>query len=165
MVCNSWNMFWTFAAEHLSAPDDTGSSQRALLNLGAQTPGNDAVGSGGANEFAHGEGALPGTADQYLHGNVYGPAVDDHGNADCGAGQTGYTMAGNPFRAKGVPGDPYRRATVDRFPNDGPLGPTYKQLDRNGEGVGLGPARVPDGETFTAVPGGHGVDVPKGGTP
>jgi hypothetical protein len=24
---------------------------------------------------------------------------------------------------------------------------------------------VPDGETFTDSPGGHGVDVPKGGTP
>ncbi len=164
-VCNGWNWFWTLAAEHLSAPDDTGSSQRALLNTGLGLPGSDTIGTMGANEFAHGQGELPGTAREDLHGSFYGPAVDTRGRADCGAGQTGYTMAGNPFRAKGVPGDPYRRATVDRFPNDGPLGPTYKQLDRNGEGVGLGPAQVPDGETFTAVPGGHGVDVPKGGTP
>ena len=40
-VCNSWNIFWTFAAEHLSAPDDTGSSQRALLNMATQQPGTD----------------------------------------------------------------------------------------------------------------------------
>ena len=58
-VCNSWNIFWTFAAEHLSAPDDTGSSQRALLNMATQTPGTDGIGSSGANEFAHGKGALP----------------------------------------------------------------------------------------------------------
>jgi phospholipid/cholesterol/gamma-HCH transport system substrate-binding protein len=163
-VCNSWNYFWTLAAEHLSAPDDTGSSQRALLNTALGAPGSDAIGSSGANEFAHGAG-LPGAAQQDLHGTFYGPAVDAQGNANCGAGQTGYTMAGNPYRAKSVPGDPYRRATVDRFPNDGPLGPTYRRLDKNGRGVGLGPKRVPDGETFTDAPGGIGPDVPKGGQP
>ena len=72
-VCNSWNIFWTFAAEHLSAPDDTGSSQRALLNMATQAPGTDGIGSSGANEFAHGKGALPGRADQYVHNNVYAP--------------------------------------------------------------------------------------------
>jgi virulence factor Mce-like protein len=164
-VCNTWNYFWTMAAEHLSAPDDTGSSQRALLNTALGAPGSDSVGSSGANEFAHGEGGAPGAARQDLHGTFYGPAVDAQGNANCGAGQTGYTMAGNPYRDKSVSGDPYRRATVDRFPNDGPLGPTYRQLDKNGRGVGLGPTRVPDGETFTDAPGGHGVDVPKGGRP
>jgi virulence factor Mce-like protein len=164
-VCNGWNYFWTMAAEHLSAPDDTGSSQRALLNMGLGLPGTDAVGASGANEFAHGQGQPPGAARQDLHGTFYGPAVDAEGRANCGAGQTGYTMAGNPYRDKSVSGDPYRRATVDRFPAAGPLGPTYRQLDRNGRGVGLGPSRVPDGETFTDAPGGPGVDVPKGGTP
>ena len=38
-VCNTWNQFWTFAAEHFSAPDDTGSSERALLNMAAGQPG------------------------------------------------------------------------------------------------------------------------------
>jgi virulence factor Mce-like protein len=158
-VCNSWNMFWTFAAEHLSAPDDTGSSQRALLNLGAQTPGNDAVGSGGANEFAHGEGALPGTADQYLHGNVYGPAVDDHGNADCGAGQTGYIQAYNPLRDKSVKDDAYQGVVAERFPVRGRLGPTYAQFGKDGRGHGVNADHVPAGETFTSRPGGHGADV------
>jgi len=164
-VCNDWNYFWTMAAEHLSAPDDTGSSQRALANTGLGAPGTDAIGASGANEFAHGQGTPPGAARQDLHGLFYGPAVDAQGRANCGAGQTGYTMAGNPYRDASVPGDPYRRATVDRPPSNGPLGPTFKQLDRNGRGVGLGPTRVPDGETFTDVPGGHGVDVPKGGRP
>jgi phospholipid/cholesterol/gamma-HCH transport system substrate-binding protein len=164
-VCNDWNFFWTMAAEHLSAPDDTGSSQRALLNTGLGAPGTDAVGASGANEFAHGAGGLPGAAPQDLHGMFYGPAVDAQGRANCGAGQTGYTMAGNPYRDASVPGDPYRRVTVDRPPQKGPLGPTFRELDRNGNGVGLGPARVPDGETFTDAPGGHGVDVPKGGRP
>jgi virulence factor Mce-like protein len=164
-VCNDWNYFWTMAAEHLSAPDDTGSSQRALLNMGLGAPGADAVGASGANEFAHGQGTPPGAARQDLHGLFYGPAVDAQGRASCGAGQTGYTMAGNPYRDPSVAGDPYRRATVDRPPSNGPLGPTFRELDRNGNGVGVGPSRVPDGETFTDAPGGHGVDVPKGGKP
>jgi hypothetical protein len=75
-------------------------------------------------------------------------------------------MAANPYRDKSVKGDPYRRVAADRFQvAGGALGPHYAQLDKNGRGVGLGPTRVPDGETFTNAPGGHGVDVPKGGTP
>ncbi len=158
-VCNTWNQFWTFAAEHFSAPDDTGSSERALLNMAVGQPGTDAIGSQGANEFAHGKGAPPGTAEQYVHNNVYGPAVDEHGNADCGAGQTGYIQAYNPLRDKSVKGDPYQGAVTERFPIRGRLGPTYAQYDREGKGVGLNPEHVPAGETFTDRPGGHGVDI------
>jgi len=158
-VCNYWNMFWTFAAEHLSAPDDTGSSQRALLNLGGGQPGTDVIGNQGANEFAHGDGSLPGSADQWLHANVYGPAVDAQGNADCGAGQTGYIQAYNPLRDKSVKGDPYQGVVVERFPVHGRLGPTYAQFGKDGRGVGLNPDHVPAGETFTERPGGHGADV------
>ncbi|HEX7301104.1 MAG TPA: MlaD family protein [Solirubrobacteraceae bacterium] len=158
-VCNSWNMFWTFVAEHLSAPDDTGSSQRALLNMGGQEPGTDGVGNGGANEFAHGKGALPGNAEQWLHDNVYGPAVDAHGNADCGAGQTGYIQAYNPLRDKSVQDDPYQGVVSERFPVTGRLGPTYAQFDKAGRGHGSNPDHVPAGETFTERPGGHGAGV------
>jgi virulence factor Mce-like protein len=158
-VCNSWNMFWTFAAEHLSAPDDTGSSQRALLNLGGGQPGTDVIGNQGANEFAHGEGSPPGTAEQWLHGNVYGPAVDKDGNADCGAGQTGYIQAYNPLRDKSVKGDPYQGVVAERFPVRGRLGPTYAQFGRDGKGIGLNPDHVPAAETFTQRPGGHGADI------
>jgi phospholipid/cholesterol/gamma-HCH transport system substrate-binding protein len=158
-VCNYWNIFWTFAAEHLSAPDDTGSSQRALLNMATQQPGSDGIGASGANEFAHGKGALPGNADQYVHNNVYGPAIDDKGNADCGAGQTGYIQAYNPLRDKSVKGDPYQGAVTERFPIKGSLGPTFAQFDKDGKGHGLNPDHVPAGETFTDRPGGHGVDI------
>ena len=164
-VCNDWNYWWTLVAEHLSAPDDTGSSQRALLNTSGGAPGSDHVGASGANEFAHGEGRAPGSARQDLHATFYGPAVTAQGRTDCTAGQTGYVMAANPYRDKSVKGDPYRRVAVDRFATAAPLGPHYGELDKNGRGVGLGPSRVPDGETFTNTPGGHGLDVPKGGTP
>ena len=37
--------------------------------------------SGDMNEFAHGKGALPDHADQYVHNSVYAPAIDANGNA------------------------------------------------------------------------------------
>ena len=52
-VCNYWNMFWTFTAEHFTAPDATGGSERALLNSAASQ--DDGIGSQGANEFANGK--------------------------------------------------------------------------------------------------------------
>ena len=158
-VCNYWNLFWTFAAEHLSAPDDTGTSQRALLNMAGGQPGADTIGSDGANEFAHGKGSFPGQAEQYVHNNVYGPAIGSQGQADCGAGQTGYIQAYNPLRDKSVKGDPYQGAVTERFPVKGDLGPTYAHFDRNGRGSGLNPSHVPAGETFTDRPGGHGADI------
>lgn len=164
-VCNSWNFWWTLLAEHMSAPDDTGSSQRALLNASSGAPGSDHIGASGANEFAHGHGEGPGAAKQHLHANFYGRAVTPDGRADCNPGQTGYVMANNPFRDRSVKDDPYRRAVVDRFPTKGPVGPWYKRLDREGKGVGTGPAAVPAGETFTDRPGGVGVDIPMGGRP
>ena len=44
-VCNYWNMWWTFLAEHFSESDPTGSAQRAMVN-GAppQTNGIGAMG-------------------------------------------------------------------------------------------------------------------------
>jgi virulence factor Mce-like protein len=164
-VCNYWNFWWTMLAEHMSAPDDTGSSQRALLNMSGGEPGTDHVGASGANEFAHGEGEPPDGAEQHLHANFYGPAVTADGKADCAAGQTGYVFAGNPYRDATLKDDPYRRAVVDRFPTKRPLGPTFKRLDREGKGVGVGRTEVPAGQTFTDAPGGIGADVPKGGRP
>ncbi|MGZ6672146.1 MAG: MlaD family protein [Solirubrobacteraceae bacterium] len=168
-VCNNWNYFWTLAAEHQTAPDASGSAQRVLLNVaGAQQPGTDSVGSAGANEFAHGKGAQGTSAPEYLHGNYNGPAVNDKGDANCGAGQTGYVAAANPYRDTSIKGDPYKNAVVEtgqfvkayaeRKDLAGPK-PLYAQIDRNGKGVGLGPTHVPAGETFTARPGGRGADL------
>ncbi len=85
-VCNNWNYFWTLAAEHQTAPDPSGSAQRVLLNMaGTQEPGTDSVGSAGANEFAHGKGAIGASAPEYLHGHFNGPAVNAKGEANCGA--------------------------------------------------------------------------------
>jgi virulence factor Mce-like protein len=160
-VCNTWNTFWTFAAEHFTAPDSTGSSQRALLNTGA--PQDDSVTVQGANEFATGRNVLePGGIRQFVHNNFYPAAVDEQGNADCEAGQQGYVYRGNA--SDDTPDGFYERAVVSPTPGRGPdftgdQGPTYKRYDRNGRGIGLNRARVPAGQTFTREPGGRGATV------
>jgi phospholipid/cholesterol/gamma-HCH transport system substrate-binding protein len=154
-VCNYWNMFWTFTAEHFTAPDQTGGSERALLNSAANQ--DDGVGSQGANEFANGKNTLPnnGGAPQYLHNNFYGDAVTPAGRANCTIGQQGYVYSANPY---GYP--EYHRASVDHPYQDNPIGPSFKTFDHEGHGIGLNPDSVPPGETFTSRPGGRGVDTP-----
>jgi len=156
-VCNSWNFFWTLAAEHLSAPNPSGTEQRALVNSSAQAgPGeNDGVSSSDANEFAHGKQG------QFVHMPANGQAVNSRGEANCQAGQTGYVKRANPFRDRSIPGDPYRDVVVDGVPSGGVrVGPTFKQLDRNGKGTGgLNRDKVLPGQTFTQFPGGRGATI------
>jgi virulence factor Mce-like protein len=163
-VCNSWNIFWTFAAEHLSAADATGTAERALLNDagGQQQPGTDNVDSDSANEFAHGDSSIGSSArPEQIHNAFYGDAVWPDGRANCMAGQTGYASSSNPFRDRSH-GDPYRHDFVEHSHQDEPLGPTYARFGKDGKGIGLNPARVPPGETFTATPGGHAAQLPVG---
>jgi virulence factor Mce-like protein len=157
-VCNNWNMFWTFTAEHFTAPDQTGGSERALLNQAANQ--DDGVGAQGANEFANGMGTLPnnGGAKQFLHNNFYGDAVTPSGQANCTIGQQGYVYSANPYDP--TPDHHYKRASVDHPFQDKPVGPSFRTFDRDGHGQGLNPDHVPPGETFTSRPGGRGVDTP-----
>jgi phospholipid/cholesterol/gamma-HCH transport system substrate-binding protein len=154
-VCNYWNTFWTFVAEHFTAPDETGGTQRILANNGAPQP--DDLNSIGANEFAHGGPVLVpinGGRPEHLHGDVFGnTAVTPQGNADCEAGQEGYLYASNPFTPNPAV---YGRAVVDPPRNRLPVGPTFARYDKQGKGHGLNLARVPAGQTFTRVPGGRG---------
>jgi hypothetical protein len=157
-VCNYWNMFWTFNAEHFTAPDATGGSERALLNSAASQ--DDGIGSQGANEFANGKNTGPnnGGAPQFLHNNFYGDAVTPGGQANCTIGQQGYVYSSNPYDP--TPDKHYKRASVDHPFQDRPVGPSYHEFDANGHGVGLNRDTVPPGETFTSRPGGRGVDTP-----
>jgi virulence factor Mce-like protein len=155
-VCNTWNLFWTFTAEHFTAPDDTGGSERALLNNSAGQA--DSVSEIGANEFANGVDPDPtnGGRPQFLHGNTWGnQAIDGKGNANCQAGQAGYLSRGNGLSPYG---DRYEHAVVDTPRIDKNLGPNYRTFDKNGKGSGATRARVPDGETFTPEPGGAGAN-------
>jgi hypothetical protein len=130
-VCNSWNYFWTYLAEHFSEPDSTGSAQRALVNLaGIQ---DDSLGAMGANEPANGHNVVEGTP-QYSQDQAYGAAVAADGQADCEAGQRGFLERQARFY------DPkYKVARDPRSP--GLQGPTF-----------AGRPRVPAGQTFTHEP-------------
>lgn len=96
---------------------------------------------------------------QHLHANTFGgQAVTPEGRANCQAGQQGYLFAGNRFAEDQRT---YGRAVVDtptREQHDLELGPTYAKYDREGNGIGLNPARVPEGQTSTSEPGGRGVN-------
>jgi virulence factor Mce-like protein len=156
-VCNTWNLFWTFTAEHFTAPDATGGAERALLNDGPNQA--DSVTAIGANEFANGKNVQSnnGGVPEYLHGNTWGSmATDPQGRANCQAGQAGYLNKGNRFSPYGKR---YEHAVVDTPEYDGrPIGPNYATFDKNGKGSGSTPDHVPDGETFTPEPGGTGVN-------
>ena len=156
--------------------DETETGQRALLNDGYS--GDDNVSSQGANEFVHGVAnpndprnnpaspASNGGRPQHLHNNTTGgDAVHPDGRANCQKGQQGYAYGLNRFRPAGY--DAYARAVVDQpVPDDSiDFGPTFDKYDREGRGVGLGPARVPAGETFTVHPGGTAQQLPAGGLP
>jgi ABC-type transporter Mla subunit MlaD len=156
-VCNYWNIFWTFAAEHFTAPAPWGGAQRVLLNTGDRQDDN-VSNSLGANEFATGRNVVvPNGIKQYVHSNTAGGnAIDRTGAADCTPGQQGYSYAANA-------GDDtkdkfYRRAVVDHLNglfDDVDKGSTFNKFDIHGRGSGLNRPRVPEGQTFTDIPGGR----------
>ena len=91
-VCNSWNYFFTYLAEHFSEPDTTGSAQRALVNTTGRQ--EDSLGSMGADEPANGKGVIEGTP-QYGQDQPYGAAI--------GAGRE-RRLRGRPARLRRAPG-------------------------------------------------------------
>jgi virulence factor Mce-like protein len=138
-VCDYWNYWWTFLSEHLSEQTQFGFAQRALINLAP--PGGNSVGQQGATAPVNGGTAGSDTPPlsifgglEYLHGQPYGAAIDNQGNADCETGQRGWPKKLNYF-------DPQKRlfATDQHTPGD--QGPTFH-----------GRARVPNGETFSRNP-------------
>jgi virulence factor Mce-like protein len=158
-VCNNWNAFWTLAAEHLSATVNTGTAERAMLNnTGNQ---DNSQGSMGAVLPAAGFGVQRSQDNdpQFLHVAAYASSIMPDGSADCEAGQQGYPSAGNsltPFHQVN-----YRHVVADVNHTRDASGPHYQRFDTNGKGVGLGPARVPSGETYTDQPGGTGAQITK----
>jgi virulence factor Mce-like protein len=141
-VCNYWNYWWTYLSDHLAEENDTGTVQRiqaksvdpgqenSLSSFGAEAPAN-----GGTEDSPR--NLLPPEGDRaFFHGQPYGRAVNEKGEADCEAGQRGY-----PERlAQELP--PQFKVAVDpRTPGD--QGPTY-----------TGRPRVPEGQTFSAEPEG-----------
>jgi ABC-type transporter Mla subunit MlaD len=124
-VCDYWNYWWTYLSEHISEQTQYGFAQRVLLMFGDATE-QDNVGSQGASYPA---GTFGGP--EYLHGQPYGAAIDNAGNADCETGQRGYPKKLNYF-------DPQGRALATDPHTPGDQGPTF-----------AGRPRVPAGETFS----------------
>ena len=137
-VCDYWNYWWTYVAEHLSAHTKYGFAQRALINLAA--PSGGSVGQQGATTPVNGTSGSnvpPLTVfggQQFLHAQAYGAAIDNHGNADCETGQRGWPKKLNALDPEG------RNLAVDPH-TPGDQGPTFH-----------GRARVPAGETFSRSP-------------
>lgn len=143
-VCNDWNYYWTFLAEQFSLQGTYGFGQR--LGFGqtsdsvAGTAVNDVAGTSPAYAPAAGEvktrvtNALVQGPPQNLHGQAYGAAVDNQGNADCETGQRGYPLKLNAA-------DPLHRNLVVDPHTPGNQGPTFR-----------GRPRVPAGETFSRNP-------------
>jgi virulence factor Mce-like protein len=105
-VCNYWNYWWTFLADHLTDEEGTGTIQRiqAKTVSGAQDP---------LDNFGAAQ-PIPG-----LHAQFYAAAIDDQGNADCENGQRGYPT----HLANGIPSS--RQIVVDST-TPGNQGPTFK---------------------------------------
>jgi virulence factor Mce-like protein len=144
-VCNSFNYFFTYLAEHFSEPDSTGSAQRALANVTGRQ--EDSLGSMGADEPANGEGVIEGTP-QYAQDQPYGAAVAPDGRADCEAGQRGFVER----QARFFP-EKYKIARDPR--SAGLQGTTF-----------TGRKRVPKGQTFTHEPEtGPYADLPRSERP
>jgi virulence factor Mce-like protein len=137
-VCNDWNYWWTYVAEHLSAQTQFGFAQRAMINLAS--PSDGSVGQQGVTTPVNGTSGsdsppltvFGGT--QFLHAQSYGAAIDNHGTADCETGQRGYPKKLNQF-------DPQHRNLALDPHTPGDQGPTFH-----------GRARVPKGETFSRNP-------------
>ena len=141
-VCNFWNYFWTYVAEHLSEEDSYGFAQRAMLNSnGIQDNG---LSTTGAAVPVNGENYLEPFgargAKEFLHGQPYGAAITSDGRADCENGQRGYPEG----RLTAAP----RRFNIVTDPHTpGAQGPTY-----------TGRKRVPKGTTFTREPTVNAID-------
>ena len=169
-VCNYFNYFFVPLAEHQSEVVPGGTIQRVLIRL---DPGLE---SGQYNRFgAHGSNRpadIPANQDPHheeefyaYHGQVYQPALDRQGNADCQNGQNGYPVG--PYNGPGAkygpeifdnsqlpgvghpPNDDRPTAealgggssTVTRSDNPGNSGPTFLPNDPFNNG-GFGPSNL-----------------------
>ena len=133
-VCDGWNYWWTYIADHFSEATAFGFAERTLLNQSNPAQPNN-VSDQGANAPVNGGGFdSPLGGNQFAHGPTYGAAVDTQGNADCETGQRGYVKQLNHL-------DPQDR-NFDSDPHTpGNQGPTF-----------AGRAHVPTGETFSRAP-------------
>ena len=140
-VCNYATYFLTGLGEHFSDTVNNGDAERVLVKTG-QNRQDNRVGDFGADRPAdlpsnvNPTNANTGPPDNeplyVLHGQVYTPAIDAQGNADCAKGQFGYEsgpLLDNPGRYKPVNGS-------KSPPGPPPDGQTYNAWARDHGGSG-----------------------------
>ena len=161
-VCNYWNIFWTFAAEHFTAPDaDRRRAARAAQQRRRARTTTSRTRMG-ANEPATGRGVAQPAGHppvRRTRNAAGGNAIKRDGTADCTPGQQGYPYGANQLRRRRRTSY-YKRAVVDQL--NGLLRRRRQGLDvrrsstRTARASGRNRPRVPEGQTFTDVPGGRG---------
>ena len=132
-VCNTANYFLTDLSEHVSEPDNTGTSERALLNSAGRQ--DNSLGAIGAYEPANGENVTDNSTPQFGQNPAAGRAITDDGKADCENGQRGFLHRQARFVAD-------KRFKIQH---------DWRTPGVQGTLFG-GRASVPPGQTFTALP-------------
>jgi virulence factor Mce-like protein len=128
-VCDYWNYWFTYLPEHLTQRDSVGTTQRVSIIGTPESPLEAQVNAAGysgiqMNGISGPASPPPGEFKPHelpiLHGNIYAPAVDGNGRADCQPGQTGY-----PLGQARIPGQAANNPTnvVANLP--GNRGPTF----------------------------------------
>ena len=158
-VCNYWNIFWTFAAEHFTAPARRPAARSARCSTAATARTTASSSTLGANEYATGRGVVePGGVKQYVHTNTAGGNAIDRTTARRTARRASRATRTAPTSFDDTQDKFYRRAVVDQLNgllDDRDKGSTFAKFDENGRGVGRNRPRVPEGQTFTDLPGGR----------
>ena len=181
-VCNSWNYFWTFLGEHISAEDQSGTAQRVISN---HAPIQDnSPGSEGAFEPAN---ASDDPQNDNAQEEAYNPIIDPDdpfaGTPLAGTLPTGLpggflnpiqqpndpaTLHGQPYGAaidnqgradcengqRGYPRGNLARALLGRTNHNGnPYIPVTDPHTPGNQGPTFkGRKRVPEGQTFSREP-------------
>jgi hypothetical protein len=133
-VCDDWNYWWTYIADHFSEATAFGFAQRALLMQNNSTQPNSLSNQGANAPMNGGSFDSPQGGNGFSHGQTYGAAIDTQGNADCETGQRGYAKQLNHQ-------DPQNRNFASDPHNPGNQGTTWN-----------GRTNVPTGETFSRAP-------------
>lgn len=159
-VCNNWTYFFGNTADHFSEEIPDARLQR-ILQKGTNPTQDDGFQDRAADRPADTDddgddpqdlagpnrsGAVPFEPFDVLHGQLYSPAVDQSGNADCQAGQFGYLDG--PLVSTGRYGedeDGGRHVVVDSD-TPGLRGPTFTGVDNIDDVDDEQEDRHPDGE-------------------
>ena len=145
--------FWTFTAEHFTAPDAPAARERALLNNGDDGPRQrlTSIGRQRVRPRRTSVGAER-QPPQYLHGNIYGSARSTTTGRPTARPASRATCYARQPVPRPTPRRPLRATSSSTTPTSGvpdrpPAARPSTRFDKQGKGIGLDPrprARRPD---------------------